>query len=172
MGRVLFLTGTCGSGKSTVAGQLAQRAGWERISEDELWHAHFGKNRGAFGSEEHRRRRREIQAAVLESIVENLSSGKSVVIDATIHESPPEAFLEYRGLLDTLKIHWAVRVLHPRLEVAIARDANRNCWRVGAERVADLRSKFTGAVFPVGWFLDTSSESPVETADRVLASGA
>jgi gluconate kinase len=172
MSRVLYLTGTCGSGKSTVAGLLALRPGWERISEDELWHSRFGKNRGAFDSDEHRCKRHEVQAAVLERILAILSLGKSVVIDVTMHESPPEAFGEYRDLLENLEIQWSVRVLQPRLDVAIARDARRECWRVGPERVASLRAKFTGSVFPEGWFLDNSCESAAETADRVLASGA
>jgi predicted kinase len=170
--RVLFLTGTCGSGKSTVASLLALEAGWERISEDELWHERFGKDRGAAGSDEHRRKRHEIQAAVIDRALVGLSSGKSVVVDATIHESPPEAFLEYRLRLEALKIPWSIRVLQPRLDVAIARDACRDGWRAGPKRIADLRAKFTGAVFPASWFLDTSSESPSETVDRVLADGA
>ena len=170
MNRVLFLTGTCGSGKSTVAGILAL-GGWKRVSEDELWHERFGKNRGAFGTDEHRRKRREIQAEVLDRIVSGLSSGASVVVDATIHESPPEAYLEYRSLLDGLGIPWTLRVLHPRLDIAIARDAHRDDWRAGAARVSELRAKFTEAVFPSAWFLDTSGESPAETANRVLESG-
>jgi predicted kinase len=170
--RVLFLTGTCGSGKSTVAGLLALKAGWDRIAEDELWHARFGKKRGAFGSEEHRGKRREIQTTVLDRALASLSSGRSVVIDATIHESPPEAFLEYRALLESRNVPWSVRILQPRLDVAIARDSRRGGWRAGAELIADLRAKFTGAVFPAEWFLDTSSEGPAETVDRVLASGA
>jgi len=169
--RVLFLTGTCGSGKSTIAGLLALRTGWQRISEDELWHARFGKNRGVFGSSEHRRKRHEIQAAVMAKTLVGLSLGNSVVIDVTIHELPPEAFGEYRVLLDGYRIPWSVRVLHPRLDVAVARDACRDGWHAGAERVAALRAKFTGVHFPVAWFLDTSSDSPVETVERVLTSG-
>src|SRR5262249_20188676 len=49
--RVLLVTGTCGSGKSTVASLLAG-CGWASISEDEIWPRLFGKNRGAFGSPE------------------------------------------------------------------------------------------------------------------------
>src|SRR5690348_6643254 len=35
--RVLLLTGTCGSGKTTVAALLAKRHGWVHVSEDEIW---------------------------------------------------------------------------------------------------------------------------------------
>jgi hypothetical protein len=100
-----------------------------------------------------------------------LSSGKSLVVDATIHESRPEAFHEYRALFEARGIPWSIRVLHPRLEVAIARDAERDGWRAGAEGVAELHAKFTGAVFRKSWFLDTSEESARETMERVLASG-
>lgn len=34
--QVLLLTGTCGSGKNTIAAPLATR-GWTRISEDDMW---------------------------------------------------------------------------------------------------------------------------------------
>ena len=56
-GNVVVSTGTCGSGKSTVARLLALRAGWGRVSEDEIWPRRFGKDRGAFGTPEHRLKR-------------------------------------------------------------------------------------------------------------------
>ncbi|HEY8021733.1 MAG TPA: hypothetical protein VIH93_11560, partial [Thermoanaerobaculia bacterium] len=96
-------------------------------------------------------------------------SRSHVVIDATVHEAPPEAFHEYRAFFESNGIDWEIRVVHPRLEVAVARDAQRKAWTVGAERVAILRAKFTGMTFASEWFLDTSDDTPERTVHRLLA---
>ncbi len=171
-GRVLILTGTCGSGKSTVAGLLAAREGWVRISEDEVWERRFGRDRGTLGSPEHRRRRRVVHDDVFASVRRALARSKPVVIDATVHESPPESFREYRAFFARNHIAWRLRVLHPKLEVSIARDSSRGGWNAGPDRVASLYAKFTGATFPREVFLDTSLETPVQTMVRVIANGA
>lgn len=167
--RVLLLTGTCGSGKTTAAALLAERHGWVQVSEDEIWQRLFGKDRGAFGSEEHRRKRRQVHEVVFARIREALAAGAHVVVDATVHEAPPEALCEYRGWFAAHGVAWAIRVLHPRLEVAVARDAHRRAWTVGAQSVAELREKFTGAEIGRECFLDTSDDTPEETMARLLA---
>jgi predicted kinase len=168
---VLLLTGTCGSGKSTIAALLANQ-GWTRISEDDIWPGLFGKNRGGFGSAEHRRKRRQVHELVFEKVRSALAEGRSVVIDATVHEAPPEAYEEYRAFFHGLGVPWRLRVLHPALEVAVARDAGRSSGALGSERVAQLRAKFTGLVFPAQWYVDTSGQSPSETAEALLRMGA
>src|SRR5262249_26974481 len=97
-GSVLILTGTCGSGKSTVAELIARGPGWCRVSEDEIWPRHFGKNRGAFGTPEHRAKRSLVHQEVLARVRAALQMGQQVVLDATVHEAPPEALAEYRSL--------------------------------------------------------------------------
>lgn len=168
MSRVLILTGTCGSGKSTIASLIAN-SGWLRISEDDLWKAKFGRDRGDFGSEAHRHKRSQVHSEVFEIVSAAMENHQPVVIDATVHESPPEAFLEYKTWLDTHGISWAIRVLHPSLEVSILRDSQRAGWNAGSKRVSDLYLKFTGEFFDHGTFLDTSHETPEETMHRVLA---
>ncbi len=171
-GRALILTGACGSGKTTVAELLASKKGWVRVSEDEVWHEQFGRNRGAFGSWEHRRKRHQVHHRVFASVREAVALGKAVVIDATVHESPPESFREYRTFFRRHHIAWRVCVLHPNLEVAIARDAARRSWNLGPERVASLHAKFTGAIFPQDSLLDTSLDTPEDTMGRIISSGA
>ena len=168
MRRVIILTGTCGSGKSTVASLIA-KSGWLHISEDDLWKEKFGKQRGPFGSEEHRKKRQQVHEEVFRILTRGLSDQRSVVIDATVHESPPEAFQEYRSWFEAHGIAWSLRVLHPDLDVAIRRDAMRSGWHAGSDRVSDLHAKFTGAVFAEGCFIDTSNDTPEETMLRVLA---
>jgi predicted kinase len=138
------------------------------VCEDEIWLRLFGKNRGPFGSAEHRAKRRAVHAVVFRAVRAALEDGRHLVIDATVHESPPEAYREYARFFEQHGISWELRVLHPRLEVAIARDATRR-RPLGASRVAALRAKFTGAVFPSACFLDTSAHTPVETVAAVLA---
>ena len=165
---VLILTGTCGSGKSTVAELLARRPGWCRISEDEIWPRHFGKNRGTFGTAEHRAKGSLVHQEVLARVRAALQMGQRVVLDATVHEAPPEALEEYRYRFDEADIPWRLYVLHPRLEVAVARDAGRASGSLGAAQVSSLFAKFTGRLFPPECFLDTSEERPEITVDRVL----
>ncbi len=167
--KVLVLTGTCGSGKSTIARLLQSRGGWCRVSEDDIWPRRFGKNRGAFGTVEHRQKREVVHREVLASVILARRAGLNVVIDATIHESPPEALAEYREMFAGAQIAWHLCVLHPRVQVAIARDAGRESGSLGALRVAALHSKFNGRAIPSGCFLDTSAEPPAVTAERVLS---
>ena len=142
------------------------------MSEDEIWPRRFGKDRGAFGTDEHRAKRAVVQAEVLERVRAAVATGRSVVVDATLHESPPEALKDYRALLDEAGIRWRLIVLHPRLEIAIARDSARAEGSLGAARVSALHAKFTGRVFPAACFLDTSDEAPEVTVQRVLGRGA
>lgn len=167
---VLVLTGTCGAGKSTVSAIIASRPEWRGVSEDEIWSHDFGKNRGAFGNVEHRRKRGVVHQKVMLFVRTAQRDGFSVVVDATIHESPPEALAEYREMLIADGIDWHLRVLHPRLDIAIARDADRKGGSLGRARVSALHSKFNGHFIPAECFLDTSTESPETTAARVLNS--
>ena len=172
MPRVLLLTGTCGSGKTTIAALLAEHATWIHINEDLIWHNCFGKNRGQFLSDEHRVKRRQVHEIVLGQLLQGLHLGLDVVIDATVHESPPEAYEEYQSLCEAHAIEWSIRVLHPRLEVAVARDASRTCWSVGEKGVKELREEFNKGVLGAECYVDNSDETAEETVMRLLNPGA
>ncbi len=165
----LILTGTCGSGKTTISTLLAERHGWKRISEDETWKQNFGKNRGTFGTDEHRRKRQHVHQIVFSQVLSAHREARSVVIDATVHESPPEAYHEYQEFFEKHNIEWRIYVLHPRLEVAVARDSTRRDWIAGPERVERLRAKFSGSIFGAESFIDNSDETPEQTVSRILA---
>jgi len=169
---VLVLTGTCGSGKTTVSTLLESLHGWARVCEDDIWRSRFGNARGAFGSAEHRRKRRAMHDVVFEECLPAIAAGRCVVVDATVHEAPPEAYGEYGEFFDEKGIPWRLRVLHPSLEAAITRDAARPSGRLGAERVASLRAKFTRAVFDEDCFVDTTDQTPEQTALGLLGESA
>ena len=44
MAKTIILTGTCGSGKTTISKLLASKLDWIRISEDDIWKQCFGKD--------------------------------------------------------------------------------------------------------------------------------
>jgi predicted kinase len=167
--KVLLLTGPAGSGKTTVAKLLAASPGWWRISEDDIWHRLFGKDRGAFGSPEHRQKRARVHEVIFDLVLAALRNDQRVVIDATVHEAPPEAYAEYSDFFAWQRIEWQLRVLYPRLEVAVARDAARDGWHLGAERIGSLHAKFTGSTFSSSAFVDNSDEPPERTAERLRA---
>ncbi len=168
MSYALILTGTLASGKTTISKLLATEAGWKRISEDEIWKKLFGKNRGVFGSEEHRRKRQVVHKIVFKDILSISSENQYIVIDATVHESPPEAYYEYKEFFETNNIEWCLCILHPRLEIAIKRDSQRIDWVAGSERVEKLRAKFNGMVFPQECFVDNSDDTPEQTMKRIV----
>jgi ABC-type dipeptide/oligopeptide/nickel transport system ATPase subunit len=140
----LILTGTCGSGKTTISTLLANQQGWKRISEDEIWKQYFHKNRGAFGTDEHRLKRQRV------------------------HQTPPEAYHEYREFFEKYNIEWRICVLHPRLEIAIAGDSCREDWVAGPERIEKLRAKFNGKIFNQECFIDNSDDTPEQTMLRII----
>ena len=166
--RALLVSGTCGSGKTTATIFLAAKTGWIRICEDDIWLETFGKNRGSFGSAEHIVKRSHVHNTVFSACLGAMDQGKNVVLDVTVHESPPEAYGSYSNFFTRHKIDWLLRVLHPRLEIAVERDASRSSWQVGAQRIADLRSKFSGLVFGAECFLDNSEDTPEQTVARLL----
>jgi predicted kinase len=166
MNKVLLLSGTCGSGKTTISKLIAEQENWERICEDDIWLKLFGKDRGNPRLPGGERKRAKVYEIVFDKIHECGEHEKNVVIDLTVHEAPPDAFLEYKEFFEANGIPFEIRILHPRLEVAVSRDSRRRCWNVGAERVKQLRAKYTVEIFGEENFIDNSDESPEETFEK------
>lgn len=166
--RILLLTGTCGSGKSTVARLIAETAAWSRVSEDEVWRRMYHRARGARLARAPREATRPAARGMCAHHVGG-SRGARRRLDATVHEASPNSIGDYRELLEHQPVSLPIRVLHPRLEVALERDGRREGWRAGAAGVESLWRKFSGTVFPPEGFLDTSTETPHVTAARALS---
>lgn len=62
MNKVLLLSGTCGSGKTTISKLMAEHQDWERICEDDIWLELFGKDRGDPRLADGMRKRAQIQS--------------------------------------------------------------------------------------------------------------
>jgi hypothetical protein len=152
-----------------VAQVLAEEFGWTRLSEDDVWRKRFHKDRGVIGTEEHRRKRLQVRKEVVDQSIWSLRVSR-VVIDAIVHEADPESIEEYEGLFAAAGIPWEIRVLHPRLDVAVQRDATRLGWTAGAAGVEELWRKFSGQLLAPHTFIDTSDDTPRESASRVLSS--
>ena len=166
MNKVLLLSGTCGSGKTTLSKLVAKRWNWERICEDDIWPELFGKDRGDPRLPDGKRKRAQVHEIVFDKILEYRRHKKNIVIDLTVHEAPPDAFFEYKEFFEANGIPFEIRILHPRLEVAISRDSRRTCWSVGPERVKRLREKYTKESFGAENFIDNSDESPEGTLEK------
>ena len=168
MTKTIILTGTCGSGKTTISKLLASKLDWIRISEDDIWKQCFGKDRGIFGSDEHRKKRQFVHNIVFNEILVFTKEGKFIVIDGTVHESPPEAYDDYCQFFQIHRISWQLFILHPTLNIAIQRDSQRVDWVAGLKRVEQLYLKFNGLIFPKECFIDNSYETPIQTFDRIV----
>jgi hypothetical protein len=134
-----------------------------------VWRNRFHKDRGAIGSAEHRRKRHEVRKEIVDQAFRSLGVSR-VVVDAIVHEADPESIAEYEVLFAAAGISWEIRVLHPRLDVAIQRDATRPGWRAGAAGVEELWRKFSGQLLAPHAFVDTSDDMPRDSAYRVLTS--
>ncbi len=154
MSFVLILTGTCGSGKTTISMLLAKDFGWQRIAEDDIgrpiWEEPRPLPNGGAPTQAS-----SSSCGCICRYSRGRRAHQNVVVDATVHEMPPAAYLEYKAFFDTHTIAWRLCILHPRVEVAIARDSQRFDWVAGGQRVR-VRAKFTGAVFAHEWFIDNS----------------
>jgi hypothetical protein len=112
MNKVLLLSGTCGSGKTTISKLIAKRWNWERICEDDIWPELFGKDRGDPRLPEGKRKRAQVHEIVFDKILEYRRHKKNIVIDLTVHEAPPDAFFEYKEFFEANGIPFEIRILH------------------------------------------------------------
>ncbi len=97
-----------------------------------------------------------------------MESRCNTFFECTVHQAPPDAFAEYQLLMEGIGARWILPILHPRLEVAIQRDQLCSGWHSGAARVELLRRIFEGDSFPETWSIDSSDQTPLQTAVLLL----
>jgi chloramphenicol 3-O-phosphotransferase len=173
-GTIFLITGTPGSGKSSVAAALAKRYPFGiHIPVDDLreWVVSGIAHPVPLWTEETGRQFRLARQAALEIARIYAGAGFAVVIDDIIF--PDEAA---RGMVEALSgydVHKVV--LHPDLDTALRRNAERTNKQfdtgVLTETIRSLHGAFARADFTgAGWqVIDNTHLDVEETVDRILS---
>jgi deoxyadenosine/deoxycytidine kinase len=123
-GKVLLLTGPIGSGKSTLAQYLAERLGWECLSEDAYW------LKNGWGSVLRSTEQEElVQRQVLRDVLTICRSGQSVVLEFILFSEPPNPLSAYERALADHLVAVEVVVLKPSVPEILRRIATRGRTR-------------------------------------------
>jgi adenylylsulfate kinase-like enzyme len=167
---VILVVGVPGAGKSTVARGLAQRFARSACIEGDLVQHHFTvSGLVAPGQDPHSEMMRQLElrwrncAALADNFAQD--GFTAVVEHAASSRHWIDLFLRH---LTTRSV--SLIVLAPRLEVTLARDAQRAEKQVASHFTymdAELRRELTG----LGWWLDSSELTPDETVDEVFRTG-
>jgi predicted kinase len=109
-----------GSGKSTLAQYLAERLGWECLSEDAYWIRNgWGSGFRSFEQEE------LVQGQVLGDVLAICRSGRSVVLEFILYSEPPNPLRAYESALADQLVAVEVVMLKPSVAEILQRIATR-----------------------------------------------
>ncbi|MEV7069989.1 AAA family ATPase [Streptomyces sp. NPDC093990] len=165
---VVLVTGVMAAGKSTVAQALAERLPRAAHVRGDVFRRMIvtGREEYAPGASEeaaaqlHLRYR--LSAATADAYAE--AGFTAVVQDVVLGEALPA----YVGLVRTRPLY--VVVLAPDAETVAAREAARTKTGYGpAWSVSALDEALREATPPIGLWLDTSAQTPVQTVEAILA---
>jgi adenylate kinase family enzyme len=160
MPKVLILTGPGGAGKSTIAELLVEQCGFVLLDGDREDTEFFPD--GDQWLPENTEKLRLAHEKILRKAKSLWSQGKNVVVDYIIFGRYVE-FLELfqKEFGDDLEI----KVLMPSQRELIKRDAERECWTTGPDRIAAVAGELLLLKEKIGAdnFLNTSNQMPEET---------
>lgn len=163
MKKVILLTGPGGAGKSTIAELIAKNCGYIFIDGDQEDTEFFPD--GGQWLPENRGKLIKAHDKILFKTQQLVKDGKKVVVDYIIFGN----YLEYiekfkKAFGDDLD----VKVLFPSEAETIHRDAKRQSYTTGPDRIRAVRQELETIKKDIGPanFLDTSGESPEETVAR------
>lgn len=163
MQKIFLITGPGGSGKTTIAQLLVRQGNFLWLDGDDEDTEFFPK--GGQWLPENAALLKKAHEKILRKSKELLSQRKNVVVDYIIFGQYEEFFEMFqREFGKSLEI----RILFPRLEECVKRDAKRACWTTGSERIVAVSSEFLALKEKLGSevFLDTSEQTPEETVKK------
>ena len=158
--KVIILTGPGGSGKTTVAEMLEQKLGFVRLDADRADTEFFPH--GGQWLPENIENLRKAHDKILQLTQAMVAEGKKVVVDYIIFGDYSHFFKKFKEVFgDDIE----VIILFPSIEETIKRDAERECWTTGHERIRVVRGEFEALKTEIGaeHFVDTSAQTPEAT---------
>ncbi len=168
---ILFLSGTCGAGKSTISKLFEQEKNIVVISQDDIRREKFGTEKIRPFLPEASEQEKEVRKVLFEKITEAYAAGKSVVVDCILNELNGELTKELGDFLEQNQFPHKIFILQPKLETVLERNRNRECWQVEDSRVTDLWENVEKLRSKNGFnFIDTTTQSPEETFDEIQKS--
>lgn len=159
MVRILFITGPCGCGKTTIS-KMFENKGYVYISGDEIKNRFFPEIESITDFPD---KLEKIKNEMFREVKGNFERGKKVVVDYVILEK------EYEKYKKQFSNSFDFVVLYPKLECLIVRDKKRRCRTAGEECVRQLFKEFgkmkkNSEII----FFDNSNENPKETFEKLI----
>lgn len=168
---VILITGPAASGKTSTATKIAENQNWVLISEDDFWDE-IKKNRPP---NELRTDKEEdiVRPLVVKKIMDELSSGKNVVLEFLVYDIPPKSIIYYKKELLKNNVNVVIRVLRPNIDTILKRVSVRGraddagvkieqLRKDAKHQIECLRSKFIDPE----WVIDNSNISIEEVYNK------
>ncbi len=114
--KTLLITGPTGSGKSSLAQNIAGKLGWTYLSEDDYWTQNDWGS-GPRTSEQER----IVQEQVTSELVSATRRGQNVVLEFILYKEPPNPLTTYQAALSDNSIKFGTIALAPSVDEILKR---------------------------------------------------
>lgn len=163
MKKVTIITGPGGSGKTTIANLLVKRCGYKLVDGDREDTEFFPD--GNQWLPENLDNLKKAHNKILQKTKKLFKEGNSVVVDYIVFNNYIEFFSNFR---QAFKEDLKIVVLFPAKSENIKRDAQRECWTTGTERIEVVRTEFESIKKELGAdnYIDTSGLTPDQTFEK------